>query len=469
MRKCCAELLGFALMCGLLGACGGGELGEGELAPLGEDEQAKIRIMFGDSHYFSQEYGQLFAAQFPHIEVEIADMLAMYDPNAGRTMEERLNRFLEEQRPDVLMLYGEQYEMLAREGGKLLPLDPVIKQDEFDTEGIHPAVLKLLREPGGGKLFGLSPEFSGSALYYNLDLFHKHGVEPPTDSMSWEEVFELAKRFPTDGDEDSRIYGFELGADSGLSGLIRTVGSSRGLGLLNPEGTEFNIDTDSWRRVFLSVLDAASSGAVHVPSRGDESLEIATIEERDQEEELFVAGRAAMTVKNSYEAQQMVQAKERRKQGGAANWGIVTAPVDPRNRNQSADFRLGSVFSVSASSENPRAAWEFVKYVNSDEFSRLKSKTMRGSLQSRTKYNSDLDGLSLEPFYKLEPKVSANDEQAKAPIGFLGTVSELIESEVEAVLSDKKTADEALKTIQERGAAEWPKARRAADPESASP
>ncbi len=468
MRKFCSALPGFALMCGLLGACGGGDLKEGELGPLGKDEQAKIRIMFGDSRYFSEEYGNLFAAQFPHIEVEIADMLTMYDPNAGRTMEERLNRFLEEQRPDVLMLYGEQYETLAREGGKLLALDPLIKQDEFDTEGIHPAVLKLLREPGGGKLFGLSPEFSGSALYYNLDLFNKHGVEPPTDSMSWEEVFELAKRFPADGDEDSRIYGFDLGAGPGLSGLIRTIGSSRDLGLLNSDGTEFNVDTDSWRIVFRSVLDAVNSGAVHVPSREGQSLEFTTMEERDQGD-LFVAGRAAMTVKNSYEAQQMVQAKERRKQAEAANWGVVTAPVDPDNRNQSGYFRLGSVFAVSADSANPRAAWEFVKYINSDDFSRLKSKTVRGSLQSRAKYNPDLDGLSLEPFYKLEPKTNANSEQTKAPIGFLGTISELIETEVEAVLNDKKTAEEALKTIQERGAAELLKARRAADPESASP
>ncbi|MFC4601030.1 hypothetical protein [Cohnella hongkongensis] len=45
-------------------------------------------------------------------------------------------------------------------------------------------------------------------------------------------------------------------------------------------------------------------------------------------------------------------------------------------------FNLGSIFAVSASSANPRAAWEFVKYVNSDAFSKLKSKTMSAEQES---------------------------------------------------------------------------------------
>jgi hypothetical protein len=54
------------------------------------------------------------------------------------------------------------------EDGKLYALDSVIQQDKYDIEGIHPAIRKLLRDKGNGKLFGLSPTFNSSALYYNI-------------------------------------------------------------------------------------------------------------------------------------------------------------------------------------------------------------------------------------------------------------------------------------------------------------
>ena len=467
MRKIILTSLGFVLIFGLLAACGGRGTKEGELAPLGKDEEANIKVMFWDSNYFFQEYGNMFATQFPNIDIEVANMQSMYSQDSSDTMEERMNAFLEEHKPDVLLLQSGEYEKLAQEG-KLLALDSVIEQDKFETEGIHPAILKLLREQGGGKLYGLSPEFSSSALYYNIDLFKKHGVELPKDSMSWEEVFELAKRFPTDGDKDSRIYGLSMDTYSNVSNLIQLIGSSQDLRILSADGSAFNIDTDSWRNVFRSTIEAAKSGALYVPTEEDRSFNFTTMEEMYQRN-LFVMGRSAMAVKSSYEVQQIIQAKEQLKNVTPVNWGIVTAPVDPNNRNQSSYFSLGSIFAVSSSSGNPRAAWEFVKYINSDPFAKLKSKSLYGSMLSRTAHNPDKDGRSLEPFYKLEPKANTNNEYAKAPINFFGTLTVLFEAEVDAVLNDKKTVEEALKTIQEKGEEELLKARKAAEQESSSP
>ncbi|WP_239614760.1 ABC transporter substrate-binding protein [Cohnella mopanensis] len=465
MRKLLSMSLIFALVIVLLSACGGGSKSEGKLEPLGKDEQVKIKVMFWDSNYFFQEYGNMFATQFPNVEIEVVNMQSIYSEDSTDTMEERFNKFIETNKPDVLLLQPDQYEKFAQDG-KLLALDSVIEQDKFDLEGIHPAILKLLREQGGGKLYGLTTDFSSAALFYNVDLFKKYGVDLPRDSMSWEEIFDLAKRFPTDGDKDKRIYGLTTDTYMTLDNLIQTIGSAQDLRILNGDASDLNINTDSWKKVFQSTVDAAKSGALYVPSEADRNFNFSTMEDMFKQN-LFIMGRSAMSFKYSYEVQQIIQAKEQLKNVTPVNWGIVTAPVDPNNRNQSSYFSLGNTFAVSANAGSPRAAWEFVKYINSDAFAKLKSKSSYGNLMSRTAYNADKDGRSMEPFYKLEPKANTNNEYMKAPTSFFGTFSTIVKDEVDAVMTDKKSVDEAVKEIQQKGQAELLKAKEAAKQEAA--
>jgi len=209
-----------------------------------------------------------------------------------------LDRFLETHKPDVMFLSENDYDRLAQ-SGKLFELDTVIEQDRFELEGIHPAILKRLREPGGGKLYGLSPEFASSGLYYNIDLFQKHGVEFPRDSMTWDEVFELAKRFPTDGDEDSKIYGLTVDYYRNIGNLIRTIGAGQNLRMLNEDGTTVVSDTESWRKVFASVIESAKTGSLYVPREEERSLTFSSLDAM-YEQNPFVMGRSAMAYKGSY-------------------------------------------------------------------------------------------------------------------------------------------------------------------------
>lgn len=128
-----------------------------------------------------------------------------------------------------------------------------------------PSILKLLRDKGNGKLFGLSPTFNSSALYDNIDLFQKYGVEPPTDSMSWDEVLKLAKRFPTDGSEKDRIYGFSTQSHSSVFDMVWTISRTNGLRILNPDATQVTLAGDGWKRVLQTVVDAVKSKAVLIP------------------------------------------------------------------------------------------------------------------------------------------------------------------------------------------------------------
>ncbi|WP_256760688.1 extracellular solute-binding protein [Cohnella sp. WQ 127256] len=245
--------------------------------------------------------------------------------------------------------------------------------------------------------------------------------------MSWEEVFELAKRFPTDGEKDKRIYGLTTDSYMTLENFIQMIGSGQDLKALSADSTQLNVNTDSWRKVFQMTIDAAKSGAYYVPKEEDRNMQMTTMEDM-YKEDLFIMGRSAMTFSYNYEVNSIIQAKEQLKSVTPVNWDIVTAPVDPNNRNQSSYFNLSNTFSVNASSPNLRASWEFVKYINSEAFAKLKSKSSNGYLRSWTAYNADQDGRKMEPFYKLEPKANTNDEYTKAPANFFGLLANVIKT-----------------------------------------
>ncbi|MBB6729291.1 extracellular solute-binding protein [Cohnella sp. CBP 2801] len=429
-----------------MGGCSGsGSSGEDKLKPLGKDEQATIKVMFYDESAFFQEYGSLFISKFPNIDVQVVNMQTLY--NTGVYTEDSIYKFIDQQKPDVLMLSPDQYEKMATDG-KLYELDSVIKQDKFDTEGIQPAILKLLRDKGNGTLYGLSPSFSNSALFYNKDLFEKYGIEPPTDSMSWDEILTLAERFPTDGSDKDRIYGFGVQNYGSIIDMAYQIGSTNGLRVLSPDGSQVTMNTDAWKQVFQTVAKAAASKAIRLPSNNmaNGSMTMEEYYNRDP----FISGKTAMYVGYSYDVQNIKQAKSSMPDK-KLNWGIVTAPVDPNNRGQSNSFSLSNVFAVNAQSPNLRAAWEFVKYIDSEDFARVKSKSSNsGNLLSRTAYNPDVDGVSLEPFYKLEPVSDPVYSLDKAPASFYGLFMPILQDELQAVIDGKKTLDEASADIQSR-------------------
>ncbi|MBB6672296.1 extracellular solute-binding protein [Cohnella nanjingensis] len=447
MRKLRAALPLLTALALLLSGCSGKSSKEA-LKPLDEKEQAKIKVMFWDQNYFFQEYGNLFISKFPNLDIEVANMQSIYNSEADPTT--AFEKFVEENKPDVLMLFMDQLGSFAK-AGKLYALDPVIKQDNFDIAGIQPSVVNALREKGDGQLYGLSPTFGSKALFYNADLFQKYGVEPPRDSMSWEEVMALAKRFPTDGPEDERIYGLNTETYDTLDRLVYTIAATEKLRLLNAEGTQVMIDSDAWKKVLQTVVDAIRSKAIHLASEEDrKKLQGALMMEDLYKMDMFLMGRSAMTVASGGEIQSLRQAKDQMKSVKPVNWQIVTAPVDPSNRNQSGSIDLYNIFAVNAASTNQRAAWEFVKFVNGEGYAKIKGKSGAfGDFLSRTTYMAEQDGRSLEPFYKLDPQPAFSIFPERIPGNFYGDYTQGMAKGLDAAIKGEKTLDEAVAAIKE--------------------
>ncbi|MEC0210493.1 extracellular solute-binding protein [Paenibacillus ehimensis] len=445
----------------------GGEGGKPSvtLKELGKDEKASIKVLFFDKNYFSQMYGSLFSAKFPNIDVQVVSMQSIFDP--GKDTKKEYQKLVDEEKPDVLLFpTPELFEQWAADG-KLLQLDDVIRQDKFDVENMMPTVLEQIKSMGDGKLYGLAPSFFSQALFYNRDLFEKHGVPLPKNQMTWEEVLELAKRFPTNGQGEQRIYGmasyyqFNGGKPVGYK-YMNEIGSALGLSILDREKGTVTLQSDGWKKALTLAADAMKSGAIYnakdsKPIEPGNGMTMEDILKQD----LFVTGKAAMTIGGSYYIETLLQAKDSLKDVKPVNWDIVTVPVDPRNPEASDAVSVSKFFAVHVDSPNQRAAWELVKYINSEEVAKATVSSNPGELSTRTAYIKERDGRSLEPLTMLKMVRNGYPKGAEpVPVSFYSAFDQMAEAEVQAVVESKKSVDEALKTMQEKGQDIYNKAKR---------
>lgn len=464
----------------LAAGCGsGGANGTGStFKSFGANDKATLKVAYMDAEAFNMQYGNLFKMKFPNVTVEVVPTRGVM--GQGQDPAEAMEELLDKEKPDLVMLTPAQYEALAADG-KLAELDAMIKRDKFDLDDFIPAVTDLLRVKGGGKLYGMAPTFGGKALYYNKDLFDKYGVPYPTDQMSWEDVLQLARRFPADGQGDARIYG--LHQPSGVTNpfeLATTIGAAKGLAFVDYDNAKLSVNTEDWKKVARLVADAYKSGSLSVPSAqnagilpgsggsggADGGKKVVMIGPDTFKNDMFLSGRAAMMVDSDNTINLMNMAgKVKGPSDGSKplNWDVVTMPVDARNPDVSSGFTVGQIFAIPAQAANPSAAWELWKFINGGELSKMGSQGIMiagsGTLPSRksalqAKYT---DGRHMEAFYKLKADESALAQ--KYPAGFLDQWNAISGEQMKAVITGGKTVDDALKTMQDKGQEQLSKAK----------
>ncbi|WP_372631838.1 ABC transporter substrate-binding protein [Cohnella sp.] len=438
-KKMTAALCG-ALVAGIAAGCSGG-------AETTNNEKTAIKVMHYDERGFYQQYGMLFTALYPDIEVQVvATSSVQYEE--GKDMQKAMEEFIAEQKPDVLMLGASEYSRMAGEG-KLYNLDTFIQKDKFNLEGIAPGILEYIKQQSDGILYGLAPEFYSQALFYNKDLFAKHGITPPTDRMNWEEVLQLAARFPTDGNGDDRIYGLKAGYQADIYQFGMMIGSSLGLNYINPTTMQLSINSDSWKKAFETADKALKSGSLYAEDRNggfSGSYEDYLLQEP------FIGEKVAMSIEGSYMMEQIKEAQTRLKDKGVKNWDIVTVPINPQNPNESTAMSIGQIFAIDANTANADAAWKFVSYINGEDFARVTSKLRNGGFSARTKYIEDEEGRNMAAFYSLMP--NSNDmykDFDKLPREFYMKFDGLTQQEFQGVKDGSVTIAEALDNLQAKG------------------
>jgi len=441
---------------------------------LDRDEAGTLKVAYFNEQAFYLQYGNAFQAMYPNMTIEVVSLEQVFQAEDPVS---EMEKMLGEQQPDVLHLTEDQYAALA-EKGLLYDLDAAIKQDEFDLDSFYPAVVELLKARGGGKLYGLSPSFSSQALYFNKGMFDQYNIPYPRDGMSWEEVLQLAARFPAQKDGDNATHGLAQSSQANdLFALIRMIGEAKGLSYADADAGQVTIDSHEWKEIFQMVIDGYQSGSISMPSDapGGERLMLGILAPGGgrtigfgPDSMKFMTGQAAMMIDGSMLMEMLrvnvnrgeavrvqsnaadsgANAGPRPRQLDSIDWDLVTVPVDPSQPDVMSGIGVDSIFAISASSDNPAAAWELLKYINGEQLAKTSARSS-SAMSARTAHKKVVEGKNVDAFYKL----GINEQLLlqSLPAGFADSFAQLASGEIKRVVDGGATLDEAIAQIASQG------------------
>ncbi|GAA3408824.1 extracellular solute-binding protein [Paenibacillus hodogayensis] len=411
--------------------------------PFDVKTERSLKVQWYDGMSFMSRYGSAFIIQYPNMDIETVNS-PPYDPQKDRIAQ--YEDMIARDKPDLVYLPVDIYRELAAKG-TLLSLKPLIDKDKYALSGFNDGIVDSIRAMGGGTLYGLAPNFSANALYYNKTIFDRFGVPYPTDKMSWDELFRLAQRIPADGEGDNRVYGLSLYMASPF-GAADAASRTLGLGLTNEDGSKMTVHTESWRSIWQFVTDGVRKGWLYEEKPRTGSISGIDFYKRNP----FMTGNAAMMVTNSSMASELIEAKKRYNLAEFA-WDIATEPVNPANPDVSASISFDGIYAIPAQAAHARDAWELIKLIHSESMTKKVALQMAGiGLSTRKTTAKSTNSYRIEAFTMLRPDTEA---AARAnPIytnELYNAMSAAVTEEIKAAASGAKSLDQAIEAIQQRG------------------
>ncbi|MNO79252.1 putative ABC transporter substrate-binding protein YesO [compost metagenome] len=460
MGKVLTVSLVVALSVGLLSACNGTKK-----ATSNEEKVLRIGVLYGgsDDSWLRQQYTDIYEFTNSNVKIEIVPAIDQnqYRYNDGTTPIEQpdylesMKKIMTGSNPvDIVMGDTSTLKQLIQEN-MLKELDPLMQEDKFDTSDFVPAVINGLKDIGEGKLYALTPSFSSSALYYNKKIFTDAGVEPPTDNMTWDDVFNKA-RLVAKGEGKDRVYGFSFnrykGNDPFWDMQYNYIGGLQ-LKVYDNKAENMTVNSPQWVKVWETISKLAKDKIIPEANLDDPN-EVWTAVSSD----LFLSGKVAMTISESNFINDIADANNNAakiKNFNPIDWDVVTVPVHPENPGVGGNIWYNYTFSINSNSANPETAWDFIKFVNGEDFAKLKSRSNTYEMVSRKSYIQPRQGLSynIQAFYTLKPFPPSDpkDDKLMADKPGLYGITNIGRNYFNKVLENKKTPEEALKEWSEKG------------------
>jgi multiple sugar transport system substrate-binding protein len=231
-------------------------------------------------------------------------------------------------------------------------LHEFVAKENYDLSAFYPEVIDGMTFEG--KLVGLTDNWDTQVMYYNRDLFDKAGLDYPDATWTWDD-FTSAARQLTSGEGPRKIYGAAHGFwFAPVFDQIWMYGGD----VLSKDGTDCVLDSPEAVAAVQSIADLVAEGTI--PSwqqlEGQGPLQF------------LLAGRAAMAIDagrwGAYELRE-----------GRVDWAVAPLPKGPKGR---ANFFHLAIYAITKNSDNPESAWEFLKFMVSEEAIKLASDNMQG-------------------------------------------------------------------------------------------
>ncbi|KUP23328.1 extracellular solute-binding protein [Paenibacillus sp. DMB5] len=417
----------------LIGTSAG--LGSGQQVSANSDSQTNtkdtLKVLYWNADDFNTTYGDLFSKKYPDTNIQVV-------APTGTSAITDYNAAIQKYSPDLVMLPPYHYKQLSK-AKKLVDLETLIKRDEYDMTTLYPGLLDELKKQGGGQLYGLSSKAESYALLYNADLFKKYKVKTPSDGMTWEEILNLAKKFPVKGDKNSRIWGL---SSFGSSNLVMDIARTEGLTYVDPSTLKATANTTAWKNAYRISVEATKSGVL------DERISLSG--KSYLESSPFIMGRSAMVVASISQLKSLQAAKSSVKNYKPFTVGIAAGPADPKDRKSTGNVYVSEILAIPAGAANVDAAWDFIKYFNGDDYAKeyYKGSSISAPLSRMIK---EYSGYKLDAFYKLNPDLDSSITSYvlmnKSP-EFESNFRSVLGKELTQVIKGNKTLEKAAAAIQ---------------------
>ncbi|MFD2333960.1 ABC transporter substrate-binding protein [Cohnella sp. GCM10020058] len=439
----------------------------------------RIGMMYGssqDESYYRQQYTDLFEYTHKNIDIELVPAIdwteqQFEEPDKQQNVDQlaKVKEIMTGANPvDVMIVDSTAMLSQLVQENMLKPLDPLIKEDKIDLTDYVPSVIDGIKQVGDNQLYALTPTFVPSALFYNKTLFQKNNIEPPHDGMSWDDVINLAKRFGDGKGGKDATFGFSFnqwGASDGFSDMTQYA-APLNLRVYDEKGEKMLVNTPQWEKVWTTIADLYKK---HVVPTQEDMQKIYEAQNKEvaggdgnqvynpYQNQLFFSGKMAMvlgqyymlndleTYNKNYEKLKMTK----------LDWDVVTVPQFINEApGVGTNITLSALTSINAKAANPDDAWAFVKFMNGEDWAKLKSRSSY-EMTARKSFIKPRDGMNynINAFTQLQPapQQSLADAKLLQERPNLNYINQLGSSEFQQVLSGKLSVKQALKEYEEKG------------------
>lgn len=243
-------------------------------------------------------------------------------------------------------------------------------------------------------------------------MFDEAGVAYPKDKMTWEEAFDLGRRLGK-GEGENRKYGFSFSTQSmgDLFYSIQMYTAPLQLRMYDEKGDKMTVDTDQWEKIWKTMLQLKKDKVL--PEQLDQAAMRAKMSNPGGADfnpfqyDDFLSGRVAMSIINYGQLSQITNANKSAqnvKSFTPIDWDVVTLPVHPEAPDVGGYMSMNGIMGVNAKAQNVDDAWKFIKFINSEDWARLKASSSY-NIVTRKKYIKPKDGVQfhIEAFTTLTP------------------------------------------------------------------
>lgn len=312
----------------------------GDAAAEGEKVTLSVTTWDNDANPQFSAVIEAYEEKNPNVEVKIIDTNAdEYNNSLG------IQLSAAGADPDVIFVKDMGSLLQMADKGQLLALDEYVTADNLDTSVYSGAFEELQYN---GHTYGMPYRNDWYVLYYNKDLFDAAGVEYPSNDMTWDEYYDLAAKM-TSGEGSSKVYGTH---NHTWQALVTSWAVQDG------EHTVVEKDYSFLKPWYEDALMLQENGYIQDYA----TLKTANIHYSS----VFKNQQCAMMPMGTY----FIATMEASQESGETNfnWGIATIPHPD---NTEAGYTVGAVtpVSVSAFTDVPDLAWDFVKFATSEEAS----------------------------------------------------------------------------------------------------